>query len=126
MNELFDYYYLIHYLGVNEIQQLSFNYDTGFFKLSFRGNKTLPIYCNETIEIFQYKLQQLYTINSVALTRANNITDSICDITTDSIIYIEFLTEPGDLPLLIIDTNYMTTTVTTSDVPVNITQYQQG
>lgn len=47
--------------GVNDIQMIQFHFDLGFFRLSFRNNMTLPIFCNDTIDILQERLIQLYT-----------------------------------------------------------------
>jgi hypothetical protein len=50
----------------------------------------------------------------VEVTRSGNESSSLCDSSSGSIIYIEFLTEFGDLPLM------------TSTQPINITEYQTG
>ena len=47
--------------GINEIQQLQFNAEEGWFTLEFRGNVTNRIFCNETLSKLEYYLEELYT-----------------------------------------------------------------
>lgn len=104
---------------LNEIQEIQFSSSTGVFYLSFRGNTTYSIFCNATIDILEYRLEQLFTIHDVKLSRSGNSSTNICD--TASPIYVEFVSEFGDLPLMMANETGMA-----AYNSVIVSEYQKG
>jgi EGF-like domain len=51
--------------GDDEIQALRCRAQSGFFSLSFRNNRTMPIPATSTVSQLEYMLEQLYTIHDV-------------------------------------------------------------
>ena len=88
---------------VNEIQRISCAAVSGTFHLKFRENVTLAINYNDTVSKVKFRLEQLFTIGSVAV--YPNTTLFVCN--SSEPIYIEFLTEYGDLPLMTADLTYL-------------------
>ena len=88
---------------VNEVQRISCAADSGTFHLKFRENITLAINYNDTVNVVKSRLEQLFTIGSVAV--YPNTTLFVCN--TSEPIYVEFLTEYGDLPLMQADLTYL-------------------
>ena len=88
---------------VNEIQRISCAASSGTFHLKFRENITLPIRYNDTVKTMKLRLEQLFTIGSVAV--YPNTTLHVCN--SSEPIYVEFLTEYGDLPMMKADLTYL-------------------
>lgn len=103
---------------VNEIQRLKCRATAGSFHLIFRENTTLPILHNDTERTLQMKLEQLFTIGRVAVTFGINNTHTVCN--SSSPVYIEFLSEFGDVPMLKGVISSLTHT------SFSITEYQKG
>lgn len=61
--------------------------------------------------LFLFHLFNLYfvRISNVLVTKSYNTSGTLCNTNSSASISIEFLTEFGDLPLLIADTTYMST-----------------
>jgi hypothetical protein len=111
----------------NEIQTLRCRANNGTFQLTFRENTTLPIAYNATKAEIKIALEQLFTIQSVVVIGRQN--DSVCSSSGDTVTYVEFLSEFGDLPLLKVDTSllsYYTSGSAHNYVEFNITEYQKG
>ena len=92
----------------NEIQLLRCNATSGLFFLTFRGNTTLPIRHNDTFAVLQKRLQQLFTIGNVTVTAGQTNSRTVCNASLP--VYIEFLTEFGDLPMLTANLHALTHT----------------
>eukprot|EP00597_Dinobryon_sp_UTEXLB2267_P019348 CAMPEP_0201102778 /NCGR_PEP_ID=MMETSP0812-20130820/20288_1 /ASSEMBLY_ACC=CAM_ASM_000668 /TAXON_ID=98059 /ORGANISM="Dinobryon sp., Strain UTEXLB2267" /LENGTH=698 /DNA_ID=CAMNT_0047360485 /DNA_START=253 /DNA_END=2346 /DNA_ORIENTATION=- len=122
--------------NTNEIQVLHCQADNGTFLLTFRENTTVPISFNATASELEYHLEQLYTIGDVLVTfiggqNYHRVNHSVCSIWDNVTVYIEFLTEFGDLPLIQADTsgimNYGFGIQNYHDHQVmNISEYQKG
>lgn len=116
--------------GVTEIQQFTCRADTGFFFLTFRENTTVPIFVNSTIQELSHYLEQLYTISKVSVKIHNQENSSlpICTVFGNYSVHIEFMTEYGDLPLLIphIRNLQLTHPSVSHGLIVNVTEVRRG
>eukprot|EP01034_Spumella_vulgaris_P022370 gene22370-28492_t len=119
--------------GVNEIQEFHCLADNGTFQLTFRENTTLPISYNATALELQQSLEQIYTISQVSVTTSGNYlrNHSVCNVFDNITIYIEFLGEFGDLPLLQTDVRGIQNvgfglSLYSGNFVMNITEYQKG
>lgn len=96
-------------IGYNEVQKLDCIADNGTFTLTFRENTTLPIAANTTAYQLKVALEQLYTIGEVDVSilidgyekSGEYLNRTVCSIFSNNSVLIEFMTETGDLPLLI-------------------------
>jgi hypothetical protein len=107
--------------GMNELQGFNCLGSTGTFVLSFRQNSTLPISTNTTLDDLKRKLEQVLTIGRVNVYKDtvydgdkicspyNNFSkkqssrwtcENVSTISSSLAVYIEFLTEYGQLPML--------------------------
>ena len=115
--------------GQDEIQSLHCHGDSGYFTLKFRDNITTTIPATSTINELMVSLEDLYTIHSVKVTMNGNERSSapICTVNDNNrLIFIEFLSEFGDLPMLIPDVTLLTNSVNDDPVYVNVTELRKG
>lgn len=90
----------------NEIQRLNCKADSGSFTISFRGNTTEAINYDDTHDVVEYKLEEIFTISHVTVrlfVNQNNegtVGTTICSSAGTTYAFIEFLTETGNLPLI--------------------------
>jgi hypothetical protein len=119
----------------NEVQSLVCTANKGTFNLKFRENTTVPISYNSSTSDLEYSLMLLKTLRKVTVTVdstgwSGNVPDKICNDAGSLLVYIEFETEFGDLPLLTVSTNklyvYTEATATTTSGTVVISEYQKG
>lgn len=97
-------------VGANEIQSIRCRGTNGTFTLSFRGNQTLPIPATSTLRQLEGFMEQLYTVRSLSLTLVGNTsseTSSICSVLDQRVVYVEFQTEFGDLPILLANSSLL-------------------
>lgn len=113
--------YPFNHLGQNEIQRINCTSVVGgTFALIFRENHSLPINSNDTIYELKQRLEQLLTISKVAVRKNSEVfNDTICSAQGNYSIFVEFLTEFGDLPL-------MKWRRLSGDINLVISQYQKG
>lgn len=109
---------------VNEIQSIvcDTSDNTRSFTLSFRQNTTLAISPLYTTAQLEYALEQLFTIGSVSVTGVST-TAPICS-PAGTQVFIEFLTEYGDLPLM--SYNILPGTSGDTHIGIVISEYQKG
>jgi len=109
---------------VNEIQMMVCRANNGTFRLEFRQNYTMPISFNATTSMLERKLEMLPTIHAVSVTLGGSgaFRKRVCDPSGDIIVYIEFISEFGNLPMLTADI----TGIATHNGAINITEYQRG
>ncbi len=92
--------------GKNEIQIINCQATEGSFTLKFRENTTMTINYDDPFSVFAYRLEQLYTIHAVDVTyyeddlETKASSDTFCTSDGSNYVYIEFLSEHGDLPLI--------------------------
>lgn len=99
--------------AVNEVQRITCNAGSGSFTLSFRGQTTLPIDFDVTIDELKDALQDLVSIGLVDVTFESGDTSDgaavtrVCGWASDEprMVLIRFVTELGDVPLLKIDSS---------------------
>jgi hypothetical protein len=88
----------------DEVQLIKCRSVAGSFLLQFRENITLPIMWNTSAHLMKHRLQQLYTISTVDVviiaTNASHNESTVCNEFGDNEVYVTFLSEHGDLPLL--------------------------
>jgi hypothetical protein len=90
----------------NEFQVIRCIATSGSFKLTFRGNTTMPVAFNSKATVFAYRLEQLYTLHQVNVYyyQADMVTpassNTFCTAAGTTYVVVEFLSEFGDLPLL--------------------------
>eukprot|EP00607_Mallomonas_marina_P002978 CAMPEP_0182432722 /NCGR_PEP_ID=MMETSP1167-20130531/58449_1 /TAXON_ID=2988 /ORGANISM="Mallomonas Sp, Strain CCMP3275" /LENGTH=629 /DNA_ID=CAMNT_0024620567 /DNA_START=383 /DNA_END=2272 /DNA_ORIENTATION=- len=116
----------------NEIQLMRCRANNGTMKLYFRGNYSDDISYNATGSTLAQTLRNMYTIHNVdvSIDGANNSTNAtICNYYNNTKVYIEFVWDFGDLPLLTVDrTNLqdMYSNNLQNEYLVNITEFQKG
>ena len=91
--------------GINEIQRVRCIADSGTFTITFRGNTTEVINYDDTAGMLEMKLEQIFTISRVTVKlfevdQETAVTNALCSANGDTYIFIEFMTESGDLPLI--------------------------
>jgi len=111
---------------INEIQSIlcSTTDSARTFSLTFRENTTLAISSNFTMAQLTHALEQLFTIGSVSVTGVPN-NQQICT-GPGSLVYVEFLTEFGDLPLLSYTILPAQDATPSSHMEIVIAEYQKG
>mmetsp|Transcript_6213 Transcript_6213/g.9365 ORF Transcript_6213/g.9365 Transcript_6213/m.9365 type:complete len:755 (+) Transcript_6213:104-2368(+) len=87
----------------NEIQMFQCDANNGTFQLTFRGNTTRAIPYTANASDLESYLEELYTINDVEVTIIGPET-TICE---SSNVTIEFKSEFGDLPLLVLNSTVL-------------------
>jgi hypothetical protein len=102
----------------NEVQMIDCQATAGSFHLTFRGNTTLAVMYDDTASTLQMRLEELFTVGSVAVTFGLDNIHAVCN--PSSPVYVEFLTEFGDLPLLQFVPSSLTYTA------FHVTEYQKG
>jgi hypothetical protein len=118
--------------GVNEIQEMHCLANNGSFHLTFRQNTTELISYQATVSELAAKLEDLNTIGKVNVYATNGsffMTDgvNICDTFNNIAVYIEFLTEFGDLPLIRSDPELIDNTGGFAPAfAITIAEYQKG
>lgn len=115
--------------GQDEIQSLRCYGDSGYFTLKFRDNVTTTIPATATSEELMVNLQDLYTIHKVEVSVNGNLGTktpicSVGDVQHD--VFIQFLSEYGDLPNLIPDVTLLTDTATGHVTYINVTEIRKG
>jgi len=91
----------------NEKQFFKCAATSGSFTIAFRGKTTEAIYYDDTQTDVEAKLEKLTTIRDVSVSFSGNV----CTQTGSTVVNIEFLTEYGDLPNIVLDaTNLLHTT----------------
>jgi hypothetical protein len=113
------HYHNHHDIGLNQIQRLNCKAKNGSFILTFRENSTVPIQYNETAYRLQLILNEVLTIREVQVTIVNP-SNSVCNENGDLNVFIEFLAEHGNLPLLKYDTTNLPHSL------FNISEYQES
>lgn len=92
--------------GRNEIQRLNCKADAGTFSISFRGNTTEAINYDDTHDVVEYKLEEIFTLSHVTVQLWQSVSpegltgSTICSSDGATYAFIEFLTETGDLPAI--------------------------
>ena len=119
--------------GVNEIQRFDCKANAGTFQIFFRENITMFIPYNSNVTDFKRALEQMLTVNKVDVTMYNknnshiNNHDFICSPDYDDrYLYVEFLTEFGDLPLMQAVSSSLTFDGVSSQASINITEVIKG
>jgi hypothetical protein len=93
-------------LGRNEIQALNCRADSGSFTITFRGNTTEAINFDDTHDVVEMRLEEVFTISHVKIQMllADQVTaasaNAVCSSNGATFAYIEFVTETGDVPAL--------------------------
>lgn len=116
--------------GQNEVQKMVCTANKGNFSVVFRENVTEAIDFNTSAAGFEYALQKLHTISRVSVTIEGSgyykLPDSICHSSGNLSVYIEFLSEFGDLPLLKTSNSQLLIKATGAGGSVAFTEYQRG
>merc|ERR1711907_244487 len=102
--------------------------DSGYFKLKFRDNTTTIISATATTDELMVSLQDLYTIHNVEVSIYGNVGSKvpICSVNEDRKIFIQFLSEFGDLPALIPDVTLLTNIQNDNVTYINVTEIRKG
>ena len=91
--------------GVNEQQKIECDATGGLVAFSYRGYKTNFVSVSASPATLQQELEAIIPLRAVDVTL--NAGAAICDASTSEVL-VEFLTETGDIPLLVPDVSRLT------------------
>ncbi len=109
----------------NEVQSLSCLGGSGFFKLSFKGDSTGEILFDASFDELVHALQDLHFLGVVTVDTSSWLGDEVCGepaVTTT----IEFLTEHGSLPLIVVDASNLSLSDSLTPGEVSVIQTSVG